>query len=359
MPKPLQRNGNITFYRGDWAKKLGKAEPKSPDELNALLVAFTKNDPDGNGQADTWGTGRYGSGWSGWDDSRLADNMFGVPFNWRKNPDGTMTHQIETDEYRQSLDFQRKLFADGAFHPDAGAMTFAQAQAAYLAGKTGAHSEGIGNFYSPTAAGTVYYKIRQANPQAELLGLLPSGPGGAKAVTRNTQGSFGFTGIPARVGRDQERVKELLRVLDYLASPFGSEEWIFLNNGLEGVHHTVRSEGVRVMTEKGNTERGDLVYIMAGLPVLFYPEAPEDAIKAQRLATDVFKIGIDDPTWPLYSATNVQKAAELNQFGFDRATAIITGREPFSTLDAAIRDWKSRGGDQIRKEFEQSLKESS
>ena len=53
------------------------------------------------------------------------------------------------------------------------------------------------------------------------------------------------------------------------------------------------------------------------------------------------------------------RVAELNQFGFDRATAIITGREPFSALDAAIRDWKSRGGDQIRTKFEQSLKESS
>ncbi len=51
------------------------------------------------------------------------------------------------------------------------------------------------------------------------------------------------------------------------------------------------------------------------------------------------------------------RAAELNQFGFDRATAIITGREPASALDAAIRDWRSRGGDQIRKEFEQALKE--
>jgi putative aldouronate transport system substrate-binding protein len=354
VPKPLQRNGNIGFYRADWAAKVGKGMPKSTDELHDLLVAFAKNDPDGNGQTDTWGLGRYGSGWAGWDDARVAINVFGAPFNWRKNADGTMTHQIETPEYRQALEFLRRLYADGAYHPDAGGMTFAQAQNAFIGGKTGIHSEGIGNFYSPSVAGTVYYKIKQANPQAELTGLLPSGPGGAKAVTQNTPGSFGFVGIPASI-RDTNRVKELLRVLDYLASPFGSEEWHFLNYGLEGVDYQVNN-GVPTLTDRGTAERGDLVYLMAGMPYFYYPQTPEVAETAQKLAHEVIKLGTDDPSWPLYSPTNVAKAAELNQFGFDRVTAIVTGREPLSALDAAIAEWKSRGGEQIRKEFEQALK---
>jgi putative aldouronate transport system substrate-binding protein len=85
VPKPLQRNGNIAFYRGDWAKKLGKETPKTPDEVHALLVAFARNDPDGNGQADTWGIGRYGTDWTGWDDARVALNMYGTPYFWRRN----------------------------------------------------------------------------------------------------------------------------------------------------------------------------------------------------------------------------------------------------------------------------------
>src|SRR5437660_3078534 len=96
VPKPLQRNGNIGFYRGDWAKKLGKATPTSMDELHDFLVAFAKDDPDGNGQADTWGLGRYGTSWEGWDDARIALNMYGAPFTWRQNSDGTLTNQIET-----------------------------------------------------------------------------------------------------------------------------------------------------------------------------------------------------------------------------------------------------------------------
>jgi hypothetical protein len=70
-----------------------------------------------------------------------------------------------------------------------------ECQGAFLGGKIGIHSEGLGNFYSPTLAGTAYYKLRQTEPTAELVGLYSTGPGGAKGVTRNTQGSFGFTAI--------------------------------------------------------------------------------------------------------------------------------------------------------------------
>jgi hypothetical protein len=52
----------------------------------------------------------------------------------------------------------------------------------------------------------------------------------------------------------------------------------------------------------------------------------------------------------------VLKQAELNAFGQDRASAIVTGREPGPALDQAIKDWRSWGGDMARKEFEQAAK---
>ena len=143
--------------------------------------------------------------------------------------------------------------------------------------------------------------------------------------------------------------------LDYLASPFGSEEWRFLNYGTEGVDHTVK-DGVPILNDRGIAERGDLVYLMANMPVLFYPQDPGAVEPAQKLATEIIKSGIDDPSWPLYSPTNVSKLAELRQYGFDRVTSIVTGREPLSALDDLVKEWRSRGGDQTRTEFEQSLK---
>jgi putative aldouronate transport system substrate-binding protein len=355
VPKPIQSSGNIPFYRADWAKKVGKTTFSSPTDVHDLLVAFAKNDPDGDGQADTWGMGRYGTSWTGWDNT-LAFNMYGAPLNWRKNADGTLTNQIETPEFLQGMTFLRQLYADGAYYPDAGSMTFAQAQNAFIGGKTGLHSEGFGNFVDPKLAGTVYFKIDQVNPKAVLTGLMPSAPGGSKAVTYNTPGSFGFTGIPATVGKNQTRVTELLRILDYLASPFGSDEWLFLSYGIKDVDYKLDANGVPALTNQGISEKGDLVYLMGPLPVFFYPQSPGAAEYAQKLSYEIIKIGVDDPSWPLYSATNVAKASELNQLGFDTASSIVTGRQPLSYLNTAIAQWKSRGGDQIRQEFEQSMK---
>ena len=95
---------------------------------------------------------------------------------------------------------------------------------------------------------------------------------------------------------------------------------------------------------------------MANMPVLFYPQDPGAVEPAQKLAHEIIKIGIDDPTWPLYSQTNVSKLAELRQFAFDRVTEVVTGRAPLTALDDMVKEWKSRGGDQTRQEFEQSLK---
>lgn len=115
VPKPLWRNGNLPFYRGDWATTLGVESLTDPQQVHDMLVGFSDSDPDGNGNQDTWGMGRFNSGWNTWDND-LANYMFGVPNTWRLNDDGTLTYLIETDEYRQALDFLRQLYADNAYH---------------------------------------------------------------------------------------------------------------------------------------------------------------------------------------------------------------------------------------------------
>ncbi len=357
VPKPIQSNGNIPFYRADWAAKVGKETFASPTDVHDLLVAFTKNDPDGDGQADTWGMSRYGLNWTGWDNT-IAFNMYGTPFNWRQNSDGTLSYTIETDEFKQGLSFLTQVYKDGGYYPDSGSLTFAQAQNNFIGGKTGLHSEGFGNFVDPRLSGSVYNKITTVNPKAVLKGIMPSDPGGSKANTYNTPGSFGFTGIPASV-TDPNKIDMLLRILDYLASPFGSAEWLFLSYGVPGVDSKPDANGVPALTPQGQSEKGDLIYLMGALPVFFYPQSPGAAEYAQNLSAQIIKIGLNDPSWPLYSATNVAKASELNQFGYDTVSAIITGQQPLSSLDDAISQWKSRGGEMIRQEYEASLKASS
>jgi putative aldouronate transport system substrate-binding protein len=352
VPLPSGRGSGQPHYRVDWAETLGES-PETWDGLRSMLAAFTNGDPDGNGSQDTWGQGRFNGGWWVWD-NRITQQATRSPNNWRLNDDGTLTNVIETDEYRQAIELQVQMFQDGAYHPDAASMTFDDSKNTFIAGGTGLHYEGTTSFYG---FGTTGGQLVEAYPDARITNVpiiaLDGGPG----VTHNGTGFFGYVGIPASVGGDEERVLELLRILDYLASPFGSEEHLFMDNGIEGVHWEYNDQGAPIRNDKSRQDISDLTYLMGAQNVLFYPDNPELGLEVQRVLKDSVEVGIDDPTLVLFSQTNVDQGPLLNQLGMDSITPIVTGRESIDALQAAIDQWKSQGGDQVRQEFEEALQQ--
>lgn len=244
----------------------------------------------------------------------------------------------------------------GRTTPDAASMTFSDSQNAFIAGEVGLHYEGTTSFFG---TGNVGDRQQQANPNARISNVPIIGVDGQPGVTHNGTGTFGMVAIPASVGGDEERVLELLRILDYLAAPFGSEEQLFLNNGIEGTHFEFNEAGAPVTNEKQREDRSDLVYLMGGLEVLFYPTEPEVGLQVQDVLKQAVSVGIDDPTLVLFSQTNVDQGPILNQMGMDLITPIVTGRASIDDLDAAIEQWKSQGGDQIRQEFQDALQSQS
>ena len=63
---PWSRQANVTVIRKDWREKLGLPVPTTWDELSSLAQAFATEDPDGDGQADTYGMVVPGSATSGY-----------------------------------------------------------------------------------------------------------------------------------------------------------------------------------------------------------------------------------------------------------------------------------------------------
>jgi putative aldouronate transport system substrate-binding protein len=336
-------------WRPDWAEKVGNRRPKNADEFLQLMTDITKKDPDGNGQPDTWGMGAWGTANF---NLSLMQHIHRVPNGWRKNPDGTLTNAIETAEFKAAVAFTRRLFEAGVYHPDAASYTIQQAKDGFSGGKFGGYMDGW------TAVIGQRSKFRElsgdpSKPVAEMF--IPMGHDGGSAVTYNSSGYFGFAAIPAKVARDRERVKELLRICDYNCAPFGSEEFVFTRYGLEGVHHTLQN-GAPIQTDQGKAEIGALTGFSRRNDIFYYPSAPEDARFMQNTCKDLLAIGIDNPVLTLYSPTNSSKAGELSTLRTDRLNEIIQGRQPLSAVDTYIQEWKSRGGDQIRKEYEEALK---
>jgi putative aldouronate transport system substrate-binding protein len=344
------------YFRDDWVQKMGGSKPKDADELLAWLVRFTKEDPDGNGKTgDTYGLGGWGGGGGGlWYSFPFFTMMFRAPHTWRLNPDGTLTGAYETPEYKMAVEYMKRLNDAGVFHPDSASMGIQQAKDNFLAGKFGGYVDGWTGIAGLTGARGNFRKLDPNNPAAAIL--VPPGYDGGNPAVERSQGFFGMTCIPARIGQDTERVKELLRIVDYCQAPFGTEEYYFLRWGLPGVHHEVQNDAP-VTNDKG---RAEITSLSSGIgrrnDIFYYPEAPDDARLMQQWCKDQLAFGVDNPTYGLYSPTAIAKGSELQTLATDRITAIISGRDPVSTYDQFVADWRSRGGDQMRKEFEQELK---
>ena len=126
---------------------------------------------------------------------------------------------------------------------------------------------------------------------------MPPGFDGGNPAVERSQRFFGMSCIPTNVGKDTERVKELLRIVDYCTAPFGSEEYTFLRWGLQGVHYDLQN-GAPIQNDRGRTDIGAL---SSGIgrrnDVFYFPDAPEDARLLQQWCKDQLAFGIENPTY--------------------------------------------------------------
>jgi putative aldouronate transport system substrate-binding protein len=347
VPKPVLRNNDPTYYRKDFADTLG-VELTDGESVRDFLVGVSNDDPDGNGQDDTFGLAPFGGAW----DSFMINQMFRVPYGWRLNDDGTLTNAIETEEYRQALAFARELYEAGAYHPDAANLSVEQSVDLMRSGRTGMGNNGFAAVFGATG---FLHSINDVVPEAEVEPIVLPAYDGGEGVTYRTPGFFGFTAISARAAQDEERLHELLRVLNYLFAPFGSEEFTFLNYGEVGVHSDEQEGGGYRLNERGLADRSALVYPFLSENYFFYPGVPGEAERAQQFNEEMARVAVANPTAGIYSPTAADTGATLNQLIMDNYTAIVTGRQELDSWDQVVEDWRSRGGDEQRAEFEEAI----
>jgi putative aldouronate transport system substrate-binding protein len=153
-----------------------------------------------------------------------------------------------------------------------------------------------------------------------------------------------------------ERTKELLRVLNWIASPFGSQEYMLMRYGVKDVDYTPDDKGNPVLTAQGKAEATiPWIYITQGPNALYFPTAPEYPQVMQDAEKSMLPYAQIDPTSTLYSPTFAAKGTVLAQMVYNGIGEVVLGRAPANSIDQLIKDWKSQGGDQMRTEFEQAI----
>jgi putative aldouronate transport system substrate-binding protein len=277
-------------------------------------------------------------------------SIFGAPNGWRLEPGGKLTKDVETPEFKETVGYVRDLYASGVFHPNT--TTWASgviARAQFAIGK-------FAIFRDPINGWQDSWRQSLATPQPFDVRPLPLFPAQAGGKTQHfiTGGHLWATAVKKGT---PERTRELLRILNWLAAPFGSAEYQLLTFGVKGVDYTVDEAGNPTLTPQGNADANYVPWkYVVGAPWVFYsPDLPNYAKVMYDTEHMLLPSAVSDPTFGMVSATNSTKLFTLTQSPNDGIVDMVLGRRPLSDYEQIVKDWQSNGGETIRKEYQESI----
>ena len=167
------------FYRTDWLENVGLEVPTTIDELTAVIKAFRDDDPDGNGEKDTYALALGGGPFANNGGLTSYFNAFGsYPTAWIEK-DGEIVHGMIQDETKEALDWLQGLYAEGYINPEFATWSAEQMQTAVADSKVGYIS---GQWSLPDGK---YISTSQENCETATWGV--------SAVLSKEEGKVGYT----------------------------------------------------------------------------------------------------------------------------------------------------------------------
>jgi putative aldouronate transport system substrate-binding protein len=335
----------ILFGKGTLLDPVGGLVVKNTDDFLRAMKQLT-------GGGSQWGIGAT----SGAPANGIAGiatyflEAFGAPNIWRES-NGKLTKDWETDEFKAAIAFLRQLWDAGVVHPDSPTMSVNQAAQNFYAGKYALWSNGL------TIGDTVWNRANAQDPNFSMRAVPPFPANPSRKPVHHLGTGANLLTVLKKASTDQ--ATKLLGLLNYVSAPFGTQEYLTMWYGVEGTEFEFDQNHNPVVSPKGQTDLFIPWPNVGAAPSVLYD--PSSADYARVMSTDVAVIqgmGIQNPVAGLYSQTNAQRAASLQQRMGDGLLAIIFGRSDMSSFDQLVNDWRSQGGDQIRSEFEHALASS-
>ncbi|MFF1921681.1 hypothetical protein ACFVW8_14040 [Streptomyces sp. NPDC058221] len=272
----------------------------------------------------------------------VLSTMLDMPNVW-KEENGRFTHESEMEERKEQLEAGRRMSTEGMLHPDAisafnGKVWFPQGATAMIQDTF----SGLPSFYQQ--ATTDDFEI--------AMPVIPGPDGKPGRVWFAPNNS-----ITAISAASPERTRMILDVLNWAAAPFGTKEYTFRKYGIEG-HDFEFRDGDPISTKAGNSETV-LTYFPFGYftdaaPPIYYAGFPDAADAVHENLRHSAESMILNAGYGLYSPTNAAKNAILASLLDNAAKDIYRGRAPVSSWDETMKTWRARGGDAIRREFEEA-----
>lgn len=244
QPSVLPRTDGLVI-RQDWLDKLGLAAPTTPEEFLAVAKAFTEQDPDGNGQDDTYGFGAFV------ESPGLYSMGLGPRFEFLYGAYGVAgVFDVASAEsfglnarkpaFYQATQFIRQLNEAGAIDPDWPTLKKDEFRARWKQGRYGMMIESFAALSTKAN-----YKDFDANfPEGAWAAIPPlKGPDGASANGLNIE-NVRIYAVSQRA-MSEGKGEAIARLLEWLAT---DEGYYLFGFGQEGVHYVLDADG-NVSTE--------------------------------------------------------------------------------------------------------------
>ncbi|MFI7141918.1 extracellular solute-binding protein [Streptomyces massasporeus] len=329
LPQPAPAvPGIVPFYRKDVFDKEGYELPKSPDEFLALAKEISRP------RAKVWAC----------DDMKWsAFGFFGVlsgsekPLGWNL-ADGRMVYRVETEEYLESLEWTRKLYAAGVVHPDAKAVQ-GTAGDRFTAGQVLMYNQNISDWWGKMA--------EQAGQKTDFricgMDIFGADGGDPTLWAGSPAGIFAFVNKRA----SQAVVEDVLAAANVTAAPYGTKEYMLTNYGVEGTHYTVK-DGVPTKNDKGNQEVINAYVMLASpAPTIAHPDLPEIAKEQVEWQQRMGAFTKKSTFWGM-QITEPARYTNLSNDFEQLEDDTVRGRKKISDVQQAVSDWKKQGGDKLR-----------
>jgi len=328
----------------------GLQYPKSAAEFKDIAVKL--NDP----QHDMYAIASEGGSQYAFSTvNGLWNAVFNAPNYWTVDSNGKFTYIFETDQYRQAMLYAQDLFKAGLYHPRSLEYNTLSARVDFMARKSIFRLDGL----QPSP----YWGGSNAPPMtpASHITLVPpfSADGQAKPQYYFGRPNFGIALVKKAA---DARVKEMLRILNFIASPFGSQEYELFAYGVKGVDFNYDDKGNPVMTDQGKAEVGlsSAWYSLTAPPPYYYspadPSAPQLYQGYEKLLAPM---GVEDASIGTFSPTFASKGTILLDSVGNGAQDIIAGRRPVSDWEQLVKDWQNNGGNQVKDELAASYAQLS
>jgi len=215
------------------------------DELVSILEKFVKNDPDGNGKADTYGLSDAILEWMNGYWSFHIFPVDGMNFRWVKEADNSAAPQEYSKVFKTFLEMHKALADRGLMTPDYVTAQYDQCWSWWSTGKAGAL--GVVNGYIG-ASSIPPLSIVYSNPDAKVLLIPPTK--GRTSMASDFMGGSDIGEFFFNKKLSDAKFQKCLQLFDWL---YCTDEGATLADwGVKDVNYKVEADGTKTFLKDAN-----------------------------------------------------------------------------------------------------------